>query len=469
MTKRTPQYTIMLGTGQQNAWKRVPRGQGYLQSFEHYLRVAQDSERAGVHGLLLADGLSLDGIRQVPRGFEPLTLLAALAVRTSRIAMIPTVSTTFNEPYNVARAINSLDNLSGGRIGVNLVTSFTGEENFGGTLPRPSDRYARAREFTEVLRKLWTSWEQDAVIEDVEAGLYFRPGSVAPINHVGEHFSVEGPLNVPRSPQGIPAIGAAGSSDLGRQFAAEVAEFVYAAQPSKRIAKDYFDDLRNRARELRADGTRPTVLTGVIPIIGETRRQARELAAQLREPSDFDAGRRRVEQLLGGIDLSGLARTDKIDPATIPPPDDIIRRQGRYEIFKGLAVDEGYSLEELVDFVTNTSGHWTVIGTVDDVVTEFAERFDSELTDGFNVWPTHYPEGLDTITQRLLPELERAGYFTPLPDEPRTFRDLFTTREPHATPHADFGLPRPRSGRKTVSTISSMVSSDGGRSVKRTS
>ncbi|MET0453738.1 MAG: NtaA/DmoA family FMN-dependent monooxygenase [Mycobacterium sp.] len=427
---RTPLYTIMLGTGQHNAWKLVPSGRRYLESFDHYLRVAQESERAGVHGLLLADGLSLDEARQVPRGFEPLTLLAGLAVHTTRIALIATASTTFNEPYNVARTVNSLDNLSRGRVGVNLVTSFTGEENFGGTLPHPKDRYARAREFTDVLRQLWTSWEPDAVIEDAASGLYFRPDGVVPINHVGDHFSVAGPLNVPRSPQGAPAIGTAGSSDLGRQFAADVASFVYAAQPSRLLAEDYFNDLRNRARRARSDGTRPTVLTGVIPIIGETRKQARELAARLRQPSDFETGRRRVAQLLGGADLSRLARADTIDPADIPPPDDIVRRQGRYEIFKSLAIDEKYTLGELVEFVTNSSGHWTVIGTVDDVVAEFADRFDADLTDGFNVWPTHYPDGLDVITQRLLPELRHAGYFTPLPKEPQTFRDVFTTQEP---------------------------------------
>lgn len=419
----------MLGTGQHNAWKLTPPGRRYLESFDHYLRVAQEAERAGVHGLLLADGLSLDQARQVPRAFEPLTLLAAIAARTSRIALIPTVSTTFNEPYTVARAINSLDNLSAGRIGVNLVTSFTGEQNFGGNLPRPSDRYARAREFTDVLRKLWASWDPDAVIEDVSSGLYYRPEAVRTISHDGEHFRVEGPLNLPRSPQGIPGIGQAGSSDLGRQFAAEVADFVYTVQPSKRIAKEYFDDLRARALKVRDDGTRPTVLAGVIPVLAETRAEARELAAQLREPTDFEAGRRRIEQLLGGADLSGLARTDTIDPEIIPPPDDIVRRQGRYEIFKGLAVDEGYSLQDLVDYVTNTSGHWTIVGTVDDVVAEFAERFDSGLTDGFNIWPTHYPQGLDMLTERLLPELERAGYFTPLPVEPGTFRELFTTHD----------------------------------------
>jgi luciferase-like monooxygenase len=122
---RIPLYTIMLGTGQHNAWKLVTPGQRYLESFNHYLRVAQESERAGLHGLLLADGLSLDQARQVPRGFEPLTLLAVIAARTTRIGLIPTLSTTFNEPYNVARTINSLDNLSAGRIGVNLATSFT--------------------------------------------------------------------------------------------------------------------------------------------------------------------------------------------------------------------------------------------------------------------------------------------------------------------------------------------------------
>ncbi|MDG4667659.1 NtaA/DmoA family FMN-dependent monooxygenase [Mycobacterium sp. 236(2023)] len=434
----TPRYTIMLGTGQRNAWKWLPRGR-HLESFEHYLRVAVEAERAGVHGLLLADGLTLDQARQVPRAFEPLTLLAALAARTSRIGLIPTVSTTFNEPFTVARAVNSLDNLSGGRIGVNLVTSFTGEKNYGGTLPRPDDRYARAREFTAVLRKLWSSWDLEAVIEDADSGLYYLSDLVKPIEHVGEHFRVEGPLNVPRSPQGIPGIGAAGSSDLGRQFAAEVADFVYSVQPSKRIAEDYFTDLRRRAREQRADGTRPTVITGVIPIIGENRAQARELAAQLREPSDFEAGRRRIEALLGGADLSGLARTDTIDPAIIPPPDDILRRQGRYEVFKSLAVDEEYTLEELVDYVANTNGHWTVVGTVDDVVAAFAERFDSGLADGFNIWPTHYPHGLDAITGRLLPELQRAGYFTPLSNEPTTFRDLFTTHDPESAPLAASG------------------------------
>ena len=209
-----------------------------------------------------------------------------------------------------------------------------------------------------------------------------------------------------------------------------MASFVYAAQPSRLLAEDYFNDLRNRARRARSDGTRPTVLTGVIPIIGETRKQARELAARLRQPSDFETGRRRVAQLLGGADLSRLARADTIDPADIPPPDDIVRRQGRYEIFKSLAIDEKYTLGELVEFVTNSSGHWTVIGTVDDVVAEFADRFDADLTDGFNVWPTHYPDGLDVITQRLLPELRHAGYFTPLPKEPQTFRDVFTTQEP---------------------------------------
>ncbi|MGU3500535.1 NtaA/DmoA family FMN-dependent monooxygenase [Mycobacterium sp. C31M] len=425
----TPRYTIMLGTGQHNAWKWVPPGRRYLESFDHYLRVAQESERAGVHALLLADGLSLDAARQVPRAFEPLTLLAAIAARTSRIGLIPTVSTTFNEPYTVARAINSLDNLSGGRIGVNLVTSFTGELNYGGTLPRPQDRYARAHEFTDVLCKLWTSWDTDAVIEDTDSGLYYRPDRVRTIDHEGEHFRVAGPLNLPRSPQDLPGIGAAGSSDLGRQFAAEVADFVYSVQPSKRIAEDYFNDLRDRARTHRTDGTRPTVVTGVIPIIADTRSEARELATALREPSDFEAGRQRVSALLGGADLSGLSRTDTIDPAIIPSSEDILRRQGRYDIFKGLAVDEGYTLEELVDYVANTNGHWTVVGTVDDVVAAFAERYDAQLTDGFNIWPTHYPGGLDTITGQLLPALQRAGYFTPLPAEPQTFRQLFTTRE----------------------------------------
>ncbi len=177
----------------------------------------------------------------------------------------------------------------------------------------------------------------------------------------------------------------------------------------------------------------PTVLTGVIPIIAETRSQARELAARLREPSDYQGGLRRVEHLLGGIDLHRLAPTDTIDPVDIPPPDDILRRQGRYEIFKALAVDEGYTLGELVDHVTNTSGHWTIIGTVDDVVAEFAERFDAGLTDGFNVWPTHYPQGLDVITGQLLPALARAGYFTPL-QTPATFRELFTTLESQPIP-----------------------------------
>ncbi len=426
MSTRNARITIMLGTGQQNAWKQAPPGR-YLESFDHYLRVAQEAERAGVHGIFLADSLTRSQLRYVPKAFEPLTLLSALAARTTRIHFVPTVSTTFNEPYTIARQINSLDNLSGGRFGVNLVTSFAGEENFGGTLPRPDGRYARAREFTDVLRKLWTSWDEDAVIEDRESGEYFRAGAVNPINHRGDHFSVEGPLNVPRSPQGVPGIGQSGSSDIGRQFAAEVADFVYTVQPSKNLAADYSSDLRNRAREVRTDGSRPTVLAGVVPIIADTRKQAQELATRLRETSNFETGRRAVGNMLGGIDLSALSPTDHIDPEIIPPPDDILRRQGRYEIFKSLAVDEHYTVAQLVDYITNSAGHWTVVGTVDDVAAELIDRLDAGYTDGFNIHPTHYPDGIDAITQRLIPALTSAGYFTPLPDEPVTFRSLFTT------------------------------------------
>ncbi len=428
MSGNTARITIMLGTGQQNAWKLAPAGR-YLESFEHYLRVAQEAERAGVHGIFLADSLTRSQLRYVPRAFEPLTLLAALAARTSRIHFVPTVSTTFNEPYTIARQINSLDNLSGGRFGVNLVTSFAGEENYGGTLPRPDDRYARAREFADVIHQLWTSWDEDAVIEDRETGEYFRPGAVNPIDFRGDHFSVEGPLNVSRSPQGIPGLGQSGSSDIGRQFAAEVADFVYTVQPSKGLAADYSTDLRNRARQARTDGSRPTVLAGVVPIIADTREEAQELAARLREPSNFETGRRAVGQILGGIDLTALAPTDRVDPAVIPPPDDILRRQGRYEVFKSLAVDEGYTLAQLVDYITNSAGHWTVVGTVDDVAAELIDRLDAGYTDGFNIHPTHYPGGLESVTRRLIPALQSAGYFEPLPDEPVTFRSLFSTIE----------------------------------------
>ena len=284
-------------------------------NFDHYARIAQTAERGKFHLLFLADQLcvraappeALSRSAQYIAQFEPLTLLSALSAVTTRIGLVATATTSYNEPYHVARMFASLDHISGGRAGWNIVTS--GQEAESTNFGRESHlehgfRYERAREFVQVVEKLWDSWDDDAFVRDRDSGLFFEPDRLHTTDHRGEFFAVRGPLNVPRPPQGHPVLVQAGQSPTGRAFAADYAEIVFTSQPTWQGAKKYTDELKTLAAAHGRDPSQVKVLPGVSAIIGQTQTEADAKAEQLQALTDPIVAREIMSTHVGGFDFS---------------------------------------------------------------------------------------------------------------------------------------------------------------------
>jgi FMN-dependent oxidoreductase (nitrilotriacetate monooxygenase family) len=413
----------------QGAWRRPGSRVEEIMSLSLFSDVAGWAERGRLDAVLVADLLGLDvpRVRTDPMGrLEPVTLLAALAARTTHLGLIGSVSTSFYEPFNMARQMASLDHISGGRAAWNIVTSATGEANFGlGGLPSQAHRYARAEEFVNVVTKLWDCWADDAVVIDRAGGTYADPDKVRRIDHVGAHFQVAGPLNVPRSPQGRPVFVQAGSSPEGMTFAARHAEVVFTAQQSLDDSRAFYQRLRGLVTGRDPDLVK--ILPGVTPILGATEAEAKATAAELAELIDLDTGLVRLQKWLGGVDLTGLDLDERIPPELLPPVQRMQGRQSRYAIFKDLAGT--HPLRRLIQIEVSSSGHWTPVGSVEQVADQLAERFLAGACDGFVVIPTHLPEGVRMLVDGVVPHLQRRGLF-------RTDYEGPTLRD-------HLGLPRP--------------------------
>lgn len=413
----------------QGAWRRPDSRVEEIMSLSLFSDVAQWAERGKLDAVLVADLLALDTprVRTDPMGrLEPLTLLAALAARTTHLGLIGSVSTSFYEPFNMARQMASLDHISSGRAAWNIVTSAVGEANFGADdLPTQAQRYARAEEFVEVVTKLWDCWPDDAIVLDRAGGTYADPERVRRIDHAGEHFQVAGPLNVPRSPQGRPVFVQAGSSPEGMAFAARHAEVVFTAQQTLEDSRAFYHRLRDQVSGRDPDLVK--ILPGVTPIIGATEAEARATAAELGDLIDLDTGLVRLQKWLGGIDLSGIDLDEPIPAELLPPVDGVQGRQSRYAIFKELAGSR--TLRRLIQIEVSSSGHWTPVGAAEQVADQMAERFLAGACDGFVVIPTHLPEGVEMLVDGVVPHLQRRGLF-------RTDYDGPTLRD-------NLGLPRP--------------------------
>src|SRR5215471_805876 len=269
-------------TGHHVASWRHPRAQVDAHvNIRHYIEIAQSAERAKFDMVFLADGVAtreahMDALSrsvQFVAHLEPITLLSALAPMTERIGLVATASTSYNEPYHVARKFASLDHISGGRAGWNLVTSGMQEEahNFGREQHYEHDeRYDRAHEFAEVVKALWDSWDDDAFVRNKETGLFFRPDGFHELNHKGKYFSVRGPLNVPRSPQGHPIIVQAGTSEAGKQVSAEFAEVIFSAPLALEAAKATYADLKGRMTRFGRNPDHMKILPGLSTVVGRT-------------------------------------------------------------------------------------------------------------------------------------------------------------------------------------------------------
>src|SRR5215831_3101438 len=307
------------------AWRHPKSSALPLTDIRYTVELAQKAEAGLFDSIFLADVLGLwNDVESTPFNWlEPITALAAVAMATSRIGLIATCSTTYTEPYNLARQFASLDHISAGRVGWNIVTTWSPQAgaNFGniGQVGH-ADRYERAEEYMSVVKGLWDSWTDDAVLDDRAGGRYADPRRVRPINHDGPHFKVKGPLNLPRSPQGRPVFVQAGSSDTGKRFAARHAEAVFTAHLEKATAKAFYDDLKTLVAAEGRDPTQVLILPGFSPIIGSTEAEARRFSDELNALSDPEVGRNRLSLRFGGHDFSHLPLDKPLSPEDLPDP-----------------------------------------------------------------------------------------------------------------------------------------------------
>ncbi|SFI65184.1 FMN-dependent oxidoreductase, nitrilotriacetate monooxygenase family [Pseudomonas syringae] len=415
------------------AWRHpeVPADAGL--DFKHYRHVARVAEAAKFDALFVADSVAAatgDIASRMARSdhFEPLTLLSALSAVTEHIGLIATATTTYNEPYHVARKFASLDHLSGGRAGWNLVTSDAAAEaqNFGrAEHVGHAERYSRAREFHQVVTGLWDSWADDAFTRDKASGEYYDPGRLHVLNHQGEHFSVKGPLNVARSPQGQPVVVQAGSSEVGRDLAAQTAEVVFTAQTSLASAQAFYADLKGRLSAYGRAVDSLKIMPGVFIVVAETEALAKAKFESFQELVEPRVGVALLGRMLGNFDLSGY-------PLDGPLPELPLTDSGqrsRQKLLTELADQENLTLAQLGRRIAGGRGHYSLIGTPEQLADELQRWFEQGAADGFNVLVPHLPGGLEDVAQLLVPELQRRGLF-------RTEYEGTTLRE-------NLGLQRP--------------------------
>jgi FMN-dependent oxidoreductase (nitrilotriacetate monooxygenase family) len=391
------------------------------------------AERGTFDSLFLADGPQLwSNLAQRPAGaLEPLTLLTALATATEHIGLIATASTSYNSPYNLARKFASLDIISGGRAGWNIVTTAGAEaaRNFGlDAEPAHAERYARAAEFLDVALKLWDSWEDDAIVADKAAGVWGDDSKIHPPRHKGTYFSVEGALNVPRTPQGYPLLVQAGSSEDGKAFAARYAEAVFTAQQTIEDAQAFYADLKSRTAAAGRDPEHIKVLPGIVPVIGSTETEARDRERELEEHIVHEHGLARLENLLHLE--PGTLGLDRQLPADLPPESAIEGAKSRYTLVVELARRERLTARQLIGRLGGGRGHLTFAGTPEQVAGQIERWFTQGAADGFNIMPAVLPSGLEAFVEHVVPLLRARGL-------------LRTEYGPRQTLRERYGLPRP--------------------------
>ncbi|MEU2775134.1 LLM class flavin-dependent oxidoreductase [Streptomyces sp. NPDC007162] len=434
MTRLLHLNAFLMNTGHHEASWRLPESDPHAHvDLAHYVRLARAAERGTFDSLFLADGPHLWGsVAQRPAGaLEPLTLLTALATATEHIGLIATASTSYNSPYNLARRFASLDIISGGRAGWNIVTTAGAEaaRNFGiDEEPAHAERYARAAEFLDVALKLWDSWEDDAIVADKAAGVWGDDAKIHPPRHRGAYFGVEGALNVPRSPQGYPLLVQAGSSEDGKAFAARYAEAVFTAQQTIEDARAFYGDLKARTAAAGRDPEHIKVLPGIVPVTGSTEAEARELEQLLEDHIVHRHGVANLERLLHLP--AGTLELDRELPAELPPEDAIEGAKSRYTLVVELARRERLTVRRLIGRLGGGRGHLTFAGTPEQVADAIETWFTQGAADGFNIMPPVLPSGLETFVDHVVPVLRARGLLREEYGPRRTLRERY-------------GLPRP--------------------------
>jgi FMN-dependent oxidoreductase (nitrilotriacetate monooxygenase family) len=416
MAKQLHLNLFIHGRGHHEAAWRYPSASPLpLTDIRYYTDLAQTAEAGCFDSIFLADTLAAgDDIASAPRiWLEPLTALAALGGVTKRIGLIATCSTTYTQPFNLARQFASLDHITGGRVGWNIVTTWlvAASGNFGaeGQLSH-AERYERAEEYMSVVKALWDSWTDDAVL-DRERGIYAKAGSIRPIDHRGPHYQVTGPLNVPRGPQGRPVFVQAGSSETGRRFAARHAEAVFTAQMEKATAKDFFTDLKRLAVAEGRDPAQVLILPGLSPVIGATETEANRIARELNDLSDPEVGRKRLSGRFGGHDFSHLPLDKPLAPEDFPDPATVEAARSRTEVIVGLVRREKPTLRQLLGYMAGARGHFVTAGAPEQIADLMEDWFRDGACDGFNMMPPVLPAMLEVFVAEVVPLLRKRGLF----------------------------------------------------------
>jgi FMN-dependent oxidoreductase (nitrilotriacetate monooxygenase family) len=416
-TNQQPQLRIgmnILGYGAHSAAWRLGEVEPKAHlDIEYFRNIARISERGTLDAIFLADGPAVAGdVSHHPAGrLEPTVLLTAVALATQHIGVIATASSSYNEPYNIARRYASIDHIIGGRIAWNVVTS-AGDvvaQNFGlSGAPVHEDRYARADEFIDVVTKLWDSWEDDAIIGDAANGVYADSNKVHEINHTGKYFSVKGALTVPRTPQGRPVLVQAGSSEGGKALGSRWADAIFTSQTTLDDAREFYRDIKNRARKWGRNPDHLKIMPGLSTVIGSTEAEAQarfdRLNAYIGESGLVNQVARRIGIPVEQLDLDAPLPLDRIRPIS-----EFRQSHGFLEAQINLARRENLTVRELSRRIL--VGHRLIVGTPEQVADTLEEWFRAGAADGFNIMPDAFPSGVEIFVDEVVPILRKRGLF----------------------------------------------------------
>lgn len=428
---------FLMDTGHHEAsWRHPESSVERANDIDYSIELAQKAEAAKLDAIFFADAPGMFSATPYrPTGhLEPITRLAAIAARTERIGLIATASTTFYEPYNLARLFSSVDFASHGRAGWNIVTTQSDAvaRNFNlAEIPSAEERYARAQEFIDVVTKLWDSWEDDAIVADRASGTYFDPEKVHAIKHTGTYYQVAGALASPRSPQGRPVYVQAGSSNEGRAFAARNAEAIFTAHQTLGDAQAFYSDIKSRAVKVGRNPDHVKVLPGISAFLGDTEAEARELQEYVNSLTVPAYGLTQLESL-AGISLTHLALDEPVPLELFAGSGDVLdNNRSRLQVVANIVQRDRPTLRGLLHRLAGGRGHNVVAGTPLQVADLITEWFENGAADGFNVMPPLYPQLLDAFTTSVVPILQERG--------------LFRTEYTGRTLREHYGLPRPDS------------------------
>lgn len=437
MTRQLHFNVFIMARGHHEAAWRHPETQKLPKSdIGAYKWIAQTAEKGLLDSVFIADGLALtpDFERAPCAWTEPMTALGTLAEVTDKIGLIATASTSYTEPYNLARQFGSVDHISNGRAGWNIVTSWTASAapNYGAApMVGHEERYARAEEYLQAVKGLWNGWADDAVINDPASGAYLNMDRIKPVNHDSEHYHVEGPLNMPRCPQGYPVLVQAGSSPSGRAFAARHAEAIFNVSMEKSTAQEFYTDIKAKIADVGRRPEHTLILPGLSTIIGGTEEEAQKRADELGDLIDIEVGLRRLSNRFGGHDFSHLPTDEPLSVDDFPDPSTVETVRSRTEVMVGLVRRDRLTLRQLLRKMAEARGHLNVIGTPEQCADVIVDWFQDGAADGFNLMPPLMPMMLEAFCDEVVPILQKRG--------------LFRTEYEGTTLRDHYGLDRPKS------------------------